>query len=551
MNSNRLPLIITLLFYSFGLQGQILDITAYRDTDLPRVELYPSHYDFIYPVNSDVLNVSNFTPPTDGRYYSQNYGPRYIIDYDNHQGLDIAGYQTIDGTLYPNPPVLSMCDGDIGYIKTTDTSPSGKTIRIRCDSSSTTFGTPVHIHYRHLDEFTDLALSAEGVPDYTVHVNKGDTIGYVGSTGASWTHLHLDYSGINPEWSSSRRYLNPNRLFDPTLHPHVTGVLDYATIELLHDWTDSTLFRIYWPHNQHINRFEFSNMDYNLVYDVEEVRASYAVYEPSIWARDSMNIFPYRYNGQSSANYYWSTVAYPAIFPASPLRDNDPATYGFTHIPILADSVVHVYDFILHDVPPSHLTSDWVVRLSDVWGYTVEGSINPTLPVNLKTFDCSLAEEGILLEWQTASESNNSGFEVLRSGDGHYWEELGFVEGQVNSNTIQYYRFVDRSGLRHSNYYKLRQIDLDGTSTYSKTLICNHSDNKFLKIYPNPSSTKITVQFDNGKASRHLKVYNMVSRNLVLEEKIFMSGETLDVSSMEKGIYMIHIGNLRQRFVVH
>ena len=71
------------------------------------------------------------------------------------------------------------------------------------------------------------------------------------------------------------KYLNPNRLFDPTEHPHILGKLENAHIEILHDWADSTLIRIHWPHNQHINRFEFTNGTYNLVYDVEEVRASY------------------------------------------------------------------------------------------------------------------------------------------------------------------------------------------------------------------------------------------------------------------------------------
>ena len=94
------------------------------------------------------------------------------------------------------------------------------------------------------------------------------------------------------------------RFFDPEKYPQVVGKLDNAHIEILRDWSDSTLIRIHWPHNQHINRFEFTNENYNIVYDVEEVRASYAVYEPSIWAVDGMKIFPYRTNGYRTALYY-------------------------------------------------------------------------------------------------------------------------------------------------------------------------------------------------------------------------------------------------------
>jgi hypothetical protein len=52
--------------------------------------------------------------------------------------------------------------------------------------------------------------------------------------------------------------------------------------------------------------------------------------------------------------------------------------WGYSHIPLTADSVVNVYDFILHDVPSSHMTNDWIVKLTDVWGYTVEGQLSTT-----------------------------------------------------------------------------------------------------------------------------------------------------------------------------
>ena len=104
-------------------------------------------------------------------------------------------------------------------------------------------------------------------------------MGFVGSSGTtSLSHLHFDFKSIPNQWgnTTTAKYLNPNRLFDPTEHPHILTKLDNAHIEILHDWSDSTLFRIHWPHNQHINRFEFTNGTYNLVYDVEEVRASYS-----------------------------------------------------------------------------------------------------------------------------------------------------------------------------------------------------------------------------------------------------------------------------------
>ena len=366
--------------------GQVMNTTTYRDITLPRIEILPSHYDFIYPVEKDFYDSTSFTPPTDGRFFVQNYGPHTISNYDNHQGTDIWGRTVANGILTYNPPALCMCDGVVekltdGPDATIDLTTSGRVVRILCDSNSQVFSSPIHIAYLHLDSISaNISLNS--------NVQKGDTLGFVGESGTtSLDHLHLDYYGIPNQWgnSTNRKFLNPMRLFDPNEHPHVIGKLDNAHIEVLRDWADSTLIRIHWPHNQHINRFEFSNGTYNLVYDVEEVRASYAVYEPSIWARDSMKLFPIRTNGSNSANYYQLNWNYPAIFPNSPSRDTNLALYGYPHIPTTADSVVNIYDFMLLHVPANHSKKDWIVKLTDVWGYTVSGNLNPLNTSNVLT----------------------------------------------------------------------------------------------------------------------------------------------------------------------
>ncbi|MCH2021986.1 MAG: T9SS type A sorting domain-containing protein [Saprospiraceae bacterium] len=372
-------LFFVLVVHFYSSYSQILNTITYRDTSLPRIEINPSHYNFIYPIEKDFYDSISFTPPMDGRFLVQNYGPRTILNYDNHQGSDIWGHTIKDGVLTYNPPALCMCNGEIvsisdGPDSIIDLTNSGRTIAYRCDSASQIFNSPINIYYRHLDSIVSLLFVG-------MNINKGDTLAFVGESGTtSLSHLHFDYKGIPNQWGNTTtlKYLNPNRLFDPYEHPHVLGKLNNAHIEILHDWTDSTLIRIHWPHNQHINRFEFTNNNYNLVYDVEEVRASYTVFEPSIWARDSMKIFPYRTNGYRSALYYQLNDTLPAFFPNSPYRDTNLLIWGYSHIPLTADSVVNVYDFILLDVPSTHATNDWIVKLTDVWGYTVEGQLSVT-----------------------------------------------------------------------------------------------------------------------------------------------------------------------------
>ena len=372
----RLIFISTLVSYSLTF-GQVLNLTAFRDTNLPRIEINPSHYEFVFPVEKDFYDSASFTPPADGRFLVQNYGPRTIGNYDNHQGSDIWGHTIKNGIISYNPPAVCMCDGLITGIEDgpdsiMDLSTSGRTIYYACDSFSKVFNSQITIVYRHLDSIRGNLF----VGDY---ISKGDTLAFVGSSGTtSLSHLHFDFKSIPNEWgnTTTAKYLNPNRLFDPTEHPHILGKLDNSHIEILHDWADSTLIRIHWPHNQHINRFEFTNGTYNLVYDVEEVRASYSVFEPSIWARDSMKIFPYRTNGYRTAIYYQLNDTLPAIFPNSPHRDTNIQIYGYTHIPLSADTVVNVYDFLLEHVPNTHLTNDWIIKLTDVWGYTIQGQFS-------------------------------------------------------------------------------------------------------------------------------------------------------------------------------
>jgi len=65
----------------------------------------------------------------------------------------------------------------------------------------------------------------------------------------------------------------------------------------------------------------------------------------------------------------------PPIYPASQQRDANLSIYGYPHISITHDSVAFVYDFVLKDLNPAHDSEDFIVKLSDVWGYTIEGNL--------------------------------------------------------------------------------------------------------------------------------------------------------------------------------
>jgi len=103
-----------------------------------------------------------------------------------------------------------------------------------------------------------------------------------------------------------------------------------------------------------------------------------------------------------------------------------------------------------------------------------EGSLVGLLPVDLSSFSGSLSEDNILLSWTTENEENNAGFEIEYSYDGNRFEKIGMVLGAGDSESTRSYTFMDKGirnrALSNTAYYRLVQIDFDGTKTYTEVL---------------------------------------------------------------------------------
>ncbi len=154
------------------------------------------------------------------------------------------------------------------------------------------------------------------------------------------------------------------------------------------------------------------------------------------------------------------------------------------------------------------------------------------LPVELNSFGGVYYNNSIKLDWQTATEINNYGFEIEKSNNLANWQKIGFVNGNGNSNTINTYSFVDNSPSIGSNFYRLKQIDTDGKFTYSKTISVEStiSPNEFVLFqnYPNPFNPTTTIKYYVPNKS---KISLIVSN--VLGEKI----STLVNEEKESGYY--------------
>ncbi|MBD2768937.1 T9SS type A sorting domain-containing protein [Hymenobacter sp. BT664] len=115
------------------------------------------------------------------------------------------------------------------------------------------------------------------------------------------------------------------------------------------------------------------------------------------------------------------------------------------------------------------------------------------LPVALTQFEAVAASSDALLSWTTASERNNDRFEIERAFDGHAFERLATTPGQGSSTRPSNYRFTDAGAARYGFplvYYRLRQVDTDGTASFSpvRTVAFANSPETGPSLYPNPAA---------------------------------------------------------------
>jgi hypothetical protein len=165
---------------------------------------------------------------------------------------------------------------------------------------------------------------------------------------------------------------------------------------------------------------------------------------------------------------------------------------------------------------------------------------NIALPVELSSFSANLKGENVELKWWTETEVDNFGFEVQRLQNykitklqDSEWERIGFVDGNGNSNSPKNYSFTDKNPAGGSKFvYRLKQIDNDGTFTYSNKVEVDIVPGRYelFQNYPNPFNPVTSIKFSLPENSNvKLDVYNIMGEYIA----------TLLNKDMEAGFYSI------------
>ncbi len=171
------------------------------------------------------------------------------------------------------------------------------------------------------------------------------------------------------------------------------------------------------------------------------------------------------------------------------------------------------------------------------------------IPVELTSFSVSVSENTAILNWSTATETNNRGFAVERSYSGSAFQQVGFVEGFGTTTITRNYSFTDHNLLSGKYSYRLKQIDLDGTTSYSavvNTEIGTPGQFALEQNYPNPFNPSTTISYSVPfDADVTIEVFNLLGQKVkTLMNDFKKTGRyqlTFNTDGLSSGTYLYRL----------
>ncbi len=194
----------------------------------------------------------------------------------------------------------------------------------------------------------------------------------------------------------------------------------------------------------------------------------------------------------------------------------------------------------------------------DIWsvGYTPAGGSyhSPVykkrmyyipVPVELTSFTASVKDNNVILEWTTATETNNKGFEIQRASSEQDWQQIGYLPGSGTTTEPKQYIFSDKELSTGIYNYRLKQIDLDGTFEYSSEInaeVTLPDEFTLSQNYPNPFNPSTVIEFGIPKESQvSLKIYDVLGNEIVtLVNEVKPAGKyevKFNAGNLSSGVY--------------
>ncbi|WP_375449293.1 T9SS type A sorting domain-containing protein, partial [uncultured Nostoc sp.] len=164
---------------------------------------------------------------------------------------------------------------------------------------------------------------------------------------------------------------------------------------------------------------------------------------------------------------------------------------------------------------------------------------------------------GAQLNWQTSLETNNDHFEIQRSRDAKGFEAIGRVQGKGTTNQRNDYSFTDVDMFDQVSYYRIKQVDFDGSTHFSTIISISRQDSRqwpgSITLGPVPTSGTLTLQLSAGKTINEL-IINDLHGQRVVSHTVSQATTDVDVSFLPAGVYLLNVlttdgQHLHTRFV--
>ena len=165
---------------------------------------------------------------------------------------------------------------------------------------------------------------------------------------------------------------------------------------------------------------------------------------------------------------------------------------------------------------------------------------NP-LPIVLIDFTGENEANFNKLNWNTASEINNDYFILERSKENIDFEEIANIDGSGNQNSHNSYFYYDYQIDVENYYYRLKQVDFDGSITTHKTIFIRKNTELKLEIYPNPVHNKLIIRLKDDFFKTSLIIKNSIGQEISAKKILIGNESILDLSGYQKGIYFLEI----------
>jgi hypothetical protein len=178
------------------------------------------------------------------------------------------------------------------------------------------------------------------------------------------------------------------------------------------------------------------------------------------------------------------------------------------------------------------------------------GTLPPSpLPITLISFKASLnSSNQAVLKWATASEKDNHYFEIERSKNAIDFESLGKINGKGTSDLRNDYAFTDETPLKGINYYRLKQVDFDGTFSYTRPESVITEGDGSISLYPNPTVNVLKINFEDLDQIETATIYNQSG---VMMKNLQGSKSSIDIQELPQGKYILQIRLADQRIITN